>query len=364
MKHDLPIPSEQAFAHSQALSSRLIERMHGGSLSFLDFMGACLYEPGYGYYAAGSTKFGAAGDFTTAPLISSLFGATLAQATYPIIQQSQGDYLELGAGNGQMARDILQWLESQDDHTTQYYILEVSPDCRAQQQQTLADYAQRVHWLDTLPEPFDGVILANEVLDALPVAVFHYYQNKLMERRVSHVGERFVWVEEPIQPGLLYDAIESLHLPEYLRKDYLSEINPTLPFFIRSLMDCMHSGQLIFIDYGFLRDSYYHPDRHMGTLMCHYRHHAHPDPFLYPGLQDITAHVDFTTVGLAAQDAGAQVELYTQAEFLLENGLLTQLESVMKDASAGEQARLSSAIQKLIQPHEMGELFKIMLATK
>jgi SAM-dependent MidA family methyltransferase len=364
MKSHLPPPSPQALAHSRALATRLIERMHNQSLSFIDFMDASLYEPGYGYYAAGSTKFGEAGDFVTAPLISSHFGATLARATYPVISQHQGAYLELGAGNGQMARDILKWLTQQNDFTTQYYILEVSPDCRAQQQETLKEYLGRVHWLDTLPKLFKGVMLANEVLDALPVALFQYREGLLFERRVSHDGQQFIWVEEPLRCPIISHAMAALDLPAALKENYCSEINPTLPMFIHSLLDSIVAGQIILIDYGFLRDTYYHPDRVMGTLMCHYRHHAHSDPFLYPGLQDITAHVDFTTVGLAAQQAGAQVELYTQAEYLLKQGLLTEVQASMENANPLVRARLSSAIQKLVQPQEMGELFKVMVITK
>lgn len=358
---DQILPTPEALAHSQALTVRILERMHGASLSFADFMNACLYEPGFGYYAAGSHKFGEAGDFITAPLVSSLFGVTLAQATYSVINKTQGAYLELGAGNGQMAKDILDWLQNQGDTTTQYYILEISPDCRDQQMNTLKDHAARVHWLDTLPQQFRGVILANEVLDALPVHLFHYHQGTLFERRVTALDGQFQWTDIPLEDHFLLDAVKNLNLPVSSQEDYLSEINPTLPMFVRSLIDCMNEGQLIFLDYGFLRDVYYHPDRKTGTLMCHYRHHAHTAPFLYPGLQDITAHVDFTAVGLAAQEAGTDVALYTQAEFLLQHGLLSALEDAMKHAGPVERLKLSKAVQKLVEPQEMGELFKVMV---
>lgn len=361
MIHNLPKPSPDALAHSQSLSALLIESMQAGSLSFADFMDACLYAPGMGYYAAGSTKFGAAGDFVTAPLISSLFGITLAQATHPVILQTQGAYLELGAGNGKLAKDILDWMVSQGDDSTAYYILEVSPDCRERQEQTLAPYLDRVAWLDTVPNHFKGVILANEVLDALPVCLFRYQEGVLLERRVGYEGNHFIWQDNPINNPHLLQAIEDLKLDESLKQDYLSEINPNLPSFVHSLVNALEAGQLIFIDYGFLRDKYYHCDRKMGTLMCHYRHHAHPDPFLYPGLQDITAHVDFSTVGLTAQAAGGEVAMYTQAEFLLHHGLLSALEVAMAQASPLERAQLSSATQKLVDPHEMGELFKVMV---
>ncbi len=364
MNDDLPIPSPEAQAHSETLRARLIELMQGKSLSFADFMQACLYEPGLGYYGAGSRKFGAEGDFITAPLVSPLFAYTLALATYPLIQKTQGAYLELGAGNGQMAYDILRWLCEQGDQTTPYFILEISPDCRAQQAEKLGEYGDRVQWLDSLPKQFEGVILANEVLDALPVHVFHYKHQLLFERQVAWDKNQFTWVDIPAQDPLILSALQQLNVPTSLREYYLSEIHPTLPMFIQSLIKSMKTGQLVFLDYGFLRDTYYHPDRNMGTLMCHYRHHAHTDPFLYPGLQDITAHVDFTAVGLAAQALGAQVVLYSQAEFLLSHGLLELFQTAfdnLGDEAHAERARLSQDIQKLVQPHEMGELFKVMV---
>jgi SAM-dependent MidA family methyltransferase len=364
MKNDLPIPSAEALNHSQQLTARILERINGGRLSFADFMQACLYEPGLGYYGAGSRKFGAEGDFITAPLVSPLFAYTLAQATSPVIQKTQGSYLELGAGNGQMAYDILRWLTEQGDPRTQYFILEISPDCRAQQAEKLAVFGDRVQWLDSLPKQFKGVILANEVLDALPVHLFHYKKQDLFERQVAWQHNEFTWVDVPLTDPLIIKAVQKLDLPQSSRENYLSEINPTLPMFIRSLINSMAAGQLVFLDYGFLSNTYYHQDRTMGTLMCHYRHHAHTDPFLYPGLQDITAHVDFTAVGLAARAAGAEVALYSQAEFLLMNGLLELFQSAFEglgDEAVVERARLSQDIQKLVQPHEMGELFKVMV---
>lgn len=361
MKIDLPTPSSEALALSEHLKSKLLDQARAGSLSFVDFMRACLYEPGLGYYVAGSRKFGPSGDFITAPGLSPLFGLTLAQATYQTVLECQGAYLELGAGSGALARDLLSWLETQGDHSTVYYILEVSPECRAQQKESLAPYLHRVVWLDALPHEFSGVILANEVLDALAVNLFCYKQGALFERRVSVQDDRFIWVDEPMTEGLLKNAVEDLKLPDSIKQDYLSEINPTLPAFIHSLIDSLKTGQLVLIDYGFLRETYYHPDRKMGTLMCHYRHHAHPDPFLYPGLQDITAHVDFTTVGYAAQEAGLEPVLYTQAEYLLQHGILNLLENVSVEADSITRARLTAAVLKLIQPQEMGELFKVMV---
>lgn len=368
MTNTLPTPGPDALTHSQRLVERIKSLMETRTLSFSDFMQACLYEPGLGYYVAGSHKFGETGDFITAPMVTPLFAFTLAQASYPTIQKVQGAYLELGAGNGQLAFDILTWLEAHQDVNTQYYILEVSPDCRALQEEKLKRFEGRVKWLETLPKNFRGVILGNEVLDALPVHVFHYAKQKLYERRVGLKGDKFIWVDEACDNPLLEKSVEALNIPEASREHYISEINPTLPMFVRSLIDCLAAGEIIFLDYGFLQDTYYHPDRHMGTLMCHYRHQAHADPFLYPGLQDITAHVNFSAVGNTGQNAGLQVALYTQAEFLLENGLLEHMQEALNMMPAEKQTvqsiELSREIQKLVQPHEMGELFKVMVMVK
>lgn len=364
---DLPKPSEAAQAHSAQLARLLKEQLAQGPMSFSTYMQQCLYAPGLGYYAAGSQKFGEAGDFTTAPLISSLFSTTLAMSFKDTLLATQGAVLELGAGNGVMARDSLIALDALGLSKTPYYILEVSPDCRAQQAETLKDYADRVQWLDTLPKDFKGVIVANEVLDALPVQVFAYEDHELYERKVAWGEHGFEWRNEPADDPAFITAVETLPLTQEDKQHYVSEVNVNLPVFVRSLLNVLKQGQLVFIDYGFLQEQYYMSARNMGTLMCHYRHHAHSDPFLYPGLQDITAHVDFSVVGNTALNAGYEAELYTQAEYLLSNGLFEAMEAALNATPEVEKTKqtltLSKQVQKLIEPHEMGELFKVMVIT-
>ncbi len=360
----LPKPSADALAHSQKLVEHIREMMQGKSISFASYMQECLYAPGLGYYSAGSAKFGEAGDFVTAPLVSPLFSYTLAQSIQPVLQETKGSILELGAGNGQMAADILTFLKQQGDDETKYFILEVSPDCQNQQHETfkkqIPDLLPRIQWLNKLPENFSGVILANEVLDAMPVHLFCYREQELFERRVIWKDDRFDYVDEPMQDDILRKAIESLPLTKQDKQNYISEVNVMLPIFVRSLIAKLQQGLIVFVDYGFLEDVYYHSDRKQGTLMCHYRHHAHEDPFLYPGLQDITAHVDFTKVGETAMNSGLQVSFDSQAEYLLQHGLLNL--ALVDDEK--QQLLYSQQIQTLVQPHEMGELFKVMCINK
>jgi SAM-dependent MidA family methyltransferase len=358
----LPIPDKDAIQHSHALIDHIVKEMEGKSLSFSDFMQLCLYAPGLGYYVAGSEKFGEEGDFITAPMISPLFAATLAQF---MAERIHGpiQILELGAGNGLLARGLLEAFAITGRECT-YYILELSPDCQAKQRDTLSDYLGQVSWLDQLPKHFKGIILANEVLDAMPVHVFRYQGGDLYERRVVWDAHQFTWQDETIDNPLLARMIEALPLSETDKQDYSSELNMILPMFIRSLVEVLDKGTLVFIDYGFLREQYYHPDRSMGTLMCHYRHLAHSDPFLYPGLQDITAHVDFSVVGETAQAAGCEVSLYSQAEFLIHHGLLEIMEAQLQGEDDRAALVLSQQVQKLLQPHEMGELFKVMVINK
>jgi SAM-dependent MidA family methyltransferase len=364
MDKHLPKPSDEALKHSERLVAQIRASMQDGSISFADYMQQCLYAPGLGYYVAGSQKFGEAGDFITAPMISPLYSYTLAQSIMPTLQSTQGAILELGAGNGQMAADILSYLQTQGDTTTEYLILEVSPDCQAQQKATLEkqipEALERVTWLQRLPEDFKGVMLANEVLDAMPVHLFRYQEQELLERRVIWQDNCFDFSDEPMQDEVLRLAIAGLPLTEQDKDDYISEINLTLPIFARSLIAKLQQGMIVFADYGFLQDVYYHHDRKQGTLMCHYRHHAHADPFIYPGLQDITAHVDFTKVGETALHCGLQVSFDSQAEYLLSHGLL----DLAATEDTEQQLRYSQQIQKLVQAHEMGELFKVMCLFK
>ncbi len=362
MSVDLPAPSPDALVHSAKLCELIRQDIatQGGWIPFSRFMELALYAPGLGYYTAGSHKFGDEGDFITAPELSTLFGRTMARQLDDVMQNSTPHILELGAGSGKLALDILTELESMDALPESYSILEVSADLRQRQQaminSKLPHLADRLHWLEALPEHISGAVIGNEVLDALPVHLLHWTKGKVQELGVANRNHRFVWQDKPLETPALYDIIERIRVPN----DYISEVSLTARGLIASLCERMNKGALLFVDYGFGAREYYHPQRSRGTLMCHYRHHSHDDPFYLPGLQDITAHVDFTAVAEVAIDCGAHFLGYTsQANFLLNNGLPDFLGEVSPD-DVKAYAPLSAQLQKLTSPAEMGELFKVI----
>ncbi len=361
----LPTPTPEALSISQQLVQVIAEEIQAqGWISFARYMELALYAPGLGYYSAGAAKLGAAGDFITAPEISPLFGRSLAQQVAQVLRVTGGDVLEVGAGSGRLACDVLielMRLECAPDH---YYILEVSADLRERQQQLVArelpDWLDRVVWLSQLPAAFTGCIIGNEVLDAMPVHIVHQTQQGLCERGVVIQNQQFIWQDQPLTTGALFDTVTALAL----EADYITEINLSAQGFINSLAQCLQRGAIVMIDYGFGEGEYYHPQRNQGTLMCHYRQHAHADPFYLPGLQDITAHVDFTAMAVAGIDASLQLAGYTsQAQFLINCGItdllaLTSVEDVVVYVPQ------VTAVQKLMSPAEMGELFKVMAWTR
>ncbi|MBI5006476.1 MAG: class I SAM-dependent methyltransferase [Nitrosomonadales bacterium] len=366
MPVNLPAPSADALAHSAELCGVICRDIsaQGGWIPFSRFMELALYAPGLGYYTAGARKFGESGDFITAPELSTLFGRTVARQLVEVMQASAPHILELGAGSGKLALDILGELEKRGELPDSYSILEVSADLRARQQALLQErlphLAGRVRWLDALPEKFSGAVIGNEVLDALPVHLLYWSDGRILERGVACPADHFVWQDR--QPGCqsLLDIAKNIKVPD----DYLSEVSITARGLVASLCERMEKGAMIFIDYGFGMREYYHPQRARGTLMCHYRHHAHDDPFYLPGLQDITAHVDFTAVAEAAIDCGAHFLGYTsQAHFLINNGLTDLLGEVSPD-EVKAYAPLSGQLQKLTSPAEMGELFKVIALGK
>lgn len=356
---DLPPPSPEALAHSgrvQALIRADLERA-GGRIPFSRFMELALYAPGLGYYSAGARKFGAAGDFVTAPEISPLFSHCLGRQCAEVLAALKGgDVLELGAGSGAMAADLLLELERLERLPRKYLILEVSAELRQRQriaiQKRAPKLVSRVEWLETLPPSFTGVMLGNEVLDALPVARFRKTGDGFQEFAVAAEGEGFRW--ELAEPGEeLGESLEELEsdLPKPLAEGYVSEYCPTLAPLIASLAAALQRGAMLFTDYGYARSAYYHPDRSMGTLMCHYRQRAHGDPFLYIGLQDITAFVDFTAVAAAGTLAGLELAGYsTQAHFLLALGI--------GEAALNAGPEVLQQVKRLTLPEEMGERFK------
>jgi SAM-dependent MidA family methyltransferase len=363
----LPIPDAEQLEHS----ARLIQLIHdelvarGGWIGFARYMQLALYAPGLGYYSAGAKKFGADGDFVTAPEISPLFARTLARQVAQVLATNGGDVLELGAGTGRLAVQLLLELQRLGAPPRRYLILEVSAHLRAVQEETMAaslpaGLLSRVEWLDALPDAFVGLVLGNEVLDALPVHVVAWRGHGIFERGVAWEDGRLVWQERVLADGALLEKARQLALPP----GYVSEICPVVSALIGSLAGMLQRGGLLFVDYGFPRREYYHPQRASGTLMCHYRQHAHDDPLFQPGLQDITAHVDFTAVAEAGAANGLQLLGYTtQAQFLINCGI-TDLLSVVSPADMAAYLPLASQAQKLLSPAEMGELFKVIALGK
>ncbi len=320
-------------------------------------MELALYAPGLGYYAGGAPKFGAAGDFITAPEMTPLFGRTLARSAETVLRETGGDILELGAGSGRLALDLLLELERRQALPAHYRILELSPDLQARQRALLEAQAphllERLVWLNALPERFAGLILANEVLDAMPVHLVRWLDSDLFERGVIVQDGEFGWLDQPLSAGPLWQAASEIDPGP----DYLSEINLAAPAWINSLAQCLERGAILCLDYGFPRAEYYHPQRDSGTLRVHFRHHSLDDPFYLPGLCDLTAHVDFSLVARAGTDAGLELLGYTsQANFLLNAGLLDLMSEM--DPMSSDYLRAAAAVQKLLQPSEMGELFK------
>ena len=364
---ELPQPDAAARAHSLHLAELIRQHIReaGGAISFHEFMQLALHAPGLGYYSAGSRKFGEAGDFITAPEISPLFARCLARAIQPVLASlPQAQLLEVGAGSGRMAAGILQELATLHSSPERYTILELSADLKQRQAETLEPYAERVAWQDSLPDNFNGIVLANELLDAMPVHRVVWQQGKLLECYVGCEADRFVWQVGGLSDLRLQARFDTIlaQLGE-LPDGYVTEINLAAEDWIKTVGEQFQQGMLLLIDYGFARHEYYHPQRGQGTLMCHYRHRAHDDPLILVGLQDITAHVDFTAMADSALEAGMQVAGYTtQAHFLLGSGLTELVEQHSGDAR--QQLEIANQIKRLTLPQEMGELFKVMALTK
>jgi SAM-dependent MidA family methyltransferase len=376
---DLPAPDATAQAHSDALASFIAETIEqaGGRINFARYMEMALYAPAQGYYSAGTAKFGPEGDFTTAPEISPLFGMTVAHAALATLREltpHDSVLLELGAGSGALAASFLGYLAQHDSLPREYWILEVSADLKARQREALGklpeDIARRVRWLDALPQmPFKGVIVANEVLDALPVERFEVQADGSVKTAWVEVQDgRFVQVFDKAAPEVrtellaLMDECRAAGAP--LPPGYVSEFCPGARAFAFTLGHCLAQGLVLLSDYGGSRAEIYRPERHEGTLLCHYRHRAHADPFFLPGLQDITAWVDFTGIADAAIDAGLTLGGYTtQAHFLISAGLDQTLVAAL-EATPSRAAQLQSEAKTLTLPGEMGERFKFMALTR
>lgn len=336
-------------------------------MPFVELMQTALYAPQEGYYSSGLTKIGAQGDFITAPELSPMFGYTLANQCQQILASLPSPkLLEFGAGTGALCVAILEHLERLNCLPDVYFIIEVSAYLKHCQieliQHKIPHLAHKVQWLEQWPTtPFNGVILANEVLDAMPVHRFICQDEGIFESFVTlNEDKQLVECFKPCQNRRLLDYITN-KLPK-LQSPYLSEVNLFIDNWIAQIYQILEQGLVLLIDYGFPRHEYYHPDRHQGTLMCHYQHHSHPNPLIHLGEQDITAHVDFTHVAEAGQNAGFHVAGYTnQASFLLANGLLHLLNDIEDERAA---LHTKKAAKQLIQSSEMGELFKVIALTK
>ena len=375
MRSHLPEPSADERAHSDRLLQLLREQIAShGPMPFSQYMERCLYAPGLGYYSAGRTKFGAAGDFITAPELGELFARCVVAAVQPVLAMlgEEADFLELGGGSGAFAEAALKALADVDTLPRQYLILEPSADLRERQRERLlanlpAGTSARVRWLDRPPEPeWRGVLFANEVIDALPATRFTLREGEIHEEYVALDGEsRLLRVERPAD-ALVAGAVRHVErdLGAEFADGYRSEILPQLPYWIQAVAGSLTAGVLLFVDYGFVRREFYLPERDDGTLMAHYRHYAHNDPFYLPGLNDLTASVDFTALAEAGNSAGFAVAAYMpQALFLIGAGLQRVFEQMQPPDEHGRY-RLAQQVKKLMLPDQMGERFQAMLLAR
>ncbi|MEN5068979.1 class I SAM-dependent methyltransferase [Stenotrophomonas sp. TWI1183] len=373
MHSPLPLPESDALAHSDELAAALRAEIlaNGGAMPFSRFMELSLYAPGWGYYSAGASKFGAAGDFTTSPEIGALFAATLANAIAPVMQQlgPEARFMEVGGGSGAFAEVLLKRMLELDALPERYAILEPSADLRERQRERLEKalippvFAQ-VEWLDRpFDDDWDGMVFANEVIDALPTPRFLARDGMVYEETVELDADgAFVRGAQPAD-AMLTAAVR--HVEHYREKPfadgYRSELLPQLPYWIQAIAGGLQRGAMLFVDYGYPRNEYYQDDRDEGTVRAFYRHHVHNDLYRWPGLQDLTASVDFTALAESGTGAGFELAGYcTQASFLLGNGLDALLEKA--DARTDEigRVRLRDQVKKLTLPTEMGERFQVM----
>ena len=357
----LPTPDADALAASSQLVARIQSEIaaRDGWISFADYMQLALYAPGLGYYTGGAAKFGPGGDFVTAPSLGPLFAQAIVRQVAEVIERSAPRILEFGAGGGELAGDLLAELSQMGCAVESYSILEPGAELKARQQAAIAKRAAgsttRVEWLDRLPEEFSGVMIANEVADAMPVHALAWRAEGIFERGVSAGNGQLAWAERPAA-GEVLEAAQAMDIGP----PYASEIALAARAWMGTIAGSLGQGALLVIDYGFPAREFYHPQRDTGTLMAHYRHHAHADPFFHPGLQDLTTHVDFSALAASAEGAGLRVLGYTtQSRFLVNCGITDVLERT-DAADARRYAPLAAMAQKLLSPAEMGELFKVL----
>ena len=366
---NVPEPSDDAVSHSHKLYQTIVEQANNGAMTFHDFMHMALYAPGLGYYSAGAHKIGPAGDFITAPELSPLFGQCVAIQVQQVMSDDCNSLLEFGAGTGRLAVSIMAYLAQVDSLPEHYIILEPSPDLRQRQQQLITteipQLAERFRWLSELPESFSGVVIANEVIDAMPVHGFRVTGGSLEEMMVTLDADQQLTMafSQTLSPELeawWSSCGQQLNLPD----GYVSEVNLAMNGWINAIGECLDKGLVLLIDYGFPMAEYYLPERSSGTIKCHYRHRHHDDPLVLLGLQDITAHVDFTSVAETGLASGLDVLGYAnQGSFLTSCGILQLAESEVGE-DLKKQVLMAQQIKPLIMPEEMGELFKVMALAK
>ena len=360
----LPAPPAEAASHSARLAEHIAETIcrEGDWIPFTRYMELALYAPGLGYYAAGARKFGPDGDFVTAPEISPMFARCIAMQAVQVLDAAGGDILELGPGSGALAADLFGELKALGKAPERYLLLEVSPELQERQRERLAarfpEDLHRFEWIDRLPQKIRGLVLANEVLDVVPFSLLRRTGGEIVERGVILSEAGFAWEDTALPDGELKRRAQYAFPPgDY---DYLSEVSFAAEALVRTIAASLEKGVALFIDYGFPEREFYHPQRSMGTMRCHYRHRFHDDPFFMPGLQDITAHVDFSAMARAAESAGAEVSGFTtQAYFLISCGLAV-LVSAGDPTATLSRLKGTSAVYRLINPAEMGELFKVL----
>ena len=366
-------PSLEETSQSQLLAHQISQEIkaQGGQISFAKYMEMALYMPGLGYYAAGKTKLGKAGDFTTAPELSALFGETIAQTLIPVLKElaktnAPLEILEFGAGSGALAESILEGLKQADISINTYNILDLSADLITRQKERLSHRTENIRWLNELPKDFIGIILANEVIDAMPIDIVTikngewHYQDVTIDSSTASI--QFLFCDgKKIDSKLLPETLKAQFTTHSLPEGYTTEIHLNAQAWIRSLAKCLKKGALLTFDYGFPGHEYYHPQRNQGTLIAHYRHHAVQDPFFYPGICDLTAHVEWSSIAKTAHEAGFNLLGYTnQASYLLDAGIGQLMLSFADPSDPIKFMPVSNALQKLLSEAEMGELFKVI----
>lgn len=373
MSSPLPAPSAEALAHSGRLQVHIRDQIRaaGGAIPFSRYMELALYAPGLGYYSAGARKFGAEGDFVTAPELGPVFAECVASAAMDVFAQLGGrfDFIELGGGSGAFAEAALRFLHARDALPAHYRILEPSADLRERQMERLREALppavfNRVGWLDGPPERgWRGFLFANEVIDALPTPRFAIRGGEVYEQHVALAADGgFALVEQPAD-ALLHAAVRHVerHVGAPFPDGYRSELLVQLPYWIQAVGGLLREGAMLFVDYGYPRAEYYLPERRDGTLVCHRQHRAHDDPFDLPGLTDITAFVDFTALAEAGVGAGFDLAGYaSQSAFLMASGLAGRLQAIAEISDPVEQHRRTNEVKRLMLPGEMGERFQAM----